>query len=71
MLPVCPDWPEVINALRQRGLRDKDMLDAIADQGFVAHHNSIWALRTGRVKSPQYELGAGLMNLYERHVHAL
>jgi hypothetical protein len=66
VLPVNPDWPEVINALRKRGLRDKDIFDRMADQGVVAHHSSLWGLRTKRIASPQYELGAALMNLYEK-----
>jgi hypothetical protein len=64
VIPVNPKWPAVIGDLRRRGLRDKDMLDAMADQGVVVHHSALWALRTGRVENPSYALGAALMNLY-------
>lgn len=65
MIPVEPDWSAVIYELRRRGLRDKDMLDKMADQGFVAYAGAIWELRTKNVTNPSYALGAALLNLLE------
>jgi hypothetical protein len=64
LIPVNPDWPEIIWALRRSGLRDKDIFDKLADQGVVAHHSALHGLRTRRIGSPHYETGAALMNLY-------
>ena len=63
MIPVDVDWPAVVYELRRRGLRDKDVFDRMADQGIVAHHDALYGLRTGRIKSPQFETGAALLNV--------
>ena len=64
MIPVYPSWPEIIRALHQSGLRDKDIFDKMADQGVVAHHDALRALRTGDIVSPHYPVGAALWNVY-------
>jgi len=66
VIPVNPDWSEVYIALRRRGLRDKDIFNAMADQGVVAYHSALWELKTKRVTNPSFELGAALLNLYEK-----
>jgi len=64
MIPVAPDWPEVIWTLRRSGLRDKDIFDRMADQGVFAHHDALNGLSTRRIQNPRYATGAALMNLY-------
>ena len=31
MIPINPEWPAVLKELNRRGLRDKDILDAMAN----------------------------------------
>lgn len=63
-IAVRPNWPLLLRTLKERGVRDREIFDKMADQGFVAHHDALNALRTGRSKNPSFELGAALLNVY-------
>lgn len=65
MVTIRPNWPLLLGTLKQRGVRDKEIFDRMADQGFIAHHDALNALRTGRSKNPSFDLGAALLNVYE------
>ena len=68
MIPVHPDWQQIVGALYRRYGTYHAILNALAEQGiFSDDHSYLCYIRSGKRKKVSWELGAALMNLHEGH----
>lgn len=65
MIPLDPNWKDVVNALYVRYGSYHALLDALDKHGGVSvDHSTLCKLRSGKVKLPSWTTGAALLNLY-------
>ena len=65
MIPVKPDWQEVVGHLYRRYGSYHAILNALADQGVApSDHSFLVYLRSGKRKAVSWALGAALLNLH-------
>lgn len=66
MIPVKPDWQEIVGQLYRTYGTYSGILNAMAEQGVnPSDHAFLCYLRSGKRKNVSFEFGAALLNLYE------
>ena len=65
MIPVKPDWSEIVGALYRSYGSYSGILNAMAEQGVTpSDHSFLCYLRSGKRTKVSFEFGAALLNLY-------
>ena len=66
MIPVRPDWQQVVGAIYRAHGSYHAILNKLAEQGIApSDHSFLCYLRSGKRKNVSFEFGAALMNLYQ------
>ena len=63
MIPVKPDWQEIVGRLYRSYGTYHAILNAMADQGTTCDHSFLVHLRSGERKKVTFQIGAALLNL--------
>ena len=66
MIPIRPDWSQVVGEIYRAYGTYHAILNKLAEQG-LAHddHSFLCYLRSGKRKKVSFEYGAALLNLYQ------
>lgn len=67
MIPISPDWQEVVGDLYRAYGTYHALLNALAEEGHMpADHSGLCYLRSGKRKRVSWELGVSLLNLHAK-----
>lgn len=65
LIPVRPDWQQIVGELYRRYRTYHAILNALAEQGVTpCDHSFLVYLRSGKRKKVSWEFGAALLNLF-------